>query len=65
MILGPPATANRDGGGLAKRQHVGDNAGGRVRPVAKRQIFAPRTAAIGYFFAHLLDDGRLDQVFIK
>jgi hypothetical protein len=39
--------------------------GAFMRPVAKRQVLAPRAAAIRNFLAHLLDDRRLDQIFVK
>ena len=48
MILGSPATADRDGPRLVKFQDMRRDAGDYVGAVAERRVFCARAAAVGH-----------------
>ena len=65
MVLRPPATTDSDGRRFVELQNVRRNAGALMGTVTKRQVLAPRAAAIGNLLRYLFDDRRFDQIFVK
>jgi hypothetical protein len=65
MILGAPAAADRDGFGAVELQDRRLHVGAFMGTVAKWQVFAASTAAIGDTLGYLFDDGRFNQVVVR